>query len=235
MIDLRFRRWPVHGLTTVSAIFDGENTRGVYILEFLNDEFYVGQAKDVRKRFAQHCTDTGHHAAWRDIMWLSFAPVAGPELTLREVETIHGLLQEGKQLRNRSHNLFHDQPSPLDVLISPVDQFHWADGSSLDREPSRTPTRDIEQAIAELPSATSKMTRLDGAHHHLRDVAAFIDLVIPEPLQTLEKYWTISDCPSTNRGRYYTVNVGVLEMLWRPRAAAASCLNTMRWSELEGG
>ncbi len=229
------RRWPVQGLSTISGIFADENPCGIYILEFDNGEFYVGQAKDVRKRFVNHCRDTSHHPAWKDITHFSFIECAPRELNVREATTIRLLQQEGRILRNRSLNLFHEQPSPLDKLIPPVDQFHWADSEYLDREAQRISVTEVSKVIAALPEDNSTMSTFPRYESCLRDISAFIDLVLPEPLKTMEQYWTISDAPSTNRGRYYTVNVGVLEMLRCISAFDdASFLNTLPWDFLEG-
>jgi len=228
------RRWPVKGLSTISAILADQDPCGVYVLEFENGEFYVGQAKDVRKRFVNHCRDTSHHPAWTDITHISFTPHPARELNIQEATMIRHLQKEEKKLRNRSLNLFHEQESPLDKIIPPVDQFHWADSEYLDRESQELSAEDLSTAIARLPGGPSKMSRLPDYAKCLDDVSAFIELVLPEPLVTMESYWTISDTPSTNGGRYYTINVGVLEMLrCLQHVEAPSCLNVVPLPELK--
>lgn len=227
------RRWAVHGLNTISAILADEDCCGIYVLEFENGEFYVGQSLDVRKRFVNHCRDTYHHPAWGDITHVSFTAHPAQELNVGEAMLIRHLQKEGKQLRNRSRNLFHEQPSPLDDIIPPVDQYHWADSDYLGREADRLTADEIGRVIAILPTAASKMSRLPHYEACLRDLAAFIDLVLPAPLATMERFWTISDMPSTNRGRHYTLNVGVLEMLRCISSfSESSFLNTLPWPEL---
>ncbi|QGU04528.1 GIY-YIG nuclease family protein [Corynebacterium comes] len=227
------RRWAVTGLNTISALIGNEDPCGIYVLEFENGESYVGQAVDVRKRFVSHCRNSAHHPAWHDITHISFTPYPAAELNVRETTVIQALKREGCPLRNKAMNLFHEQVSPLDKVISPVDQYHWADSEYLHRTASQVPERKMARAIADLPPGASKMSRLPMYGECLADVAAFIDLVLPDPLATMEKYWTVSDCPSTNGGRFYTVNVGVLEMLRCIRAfGERSCLNTIVWPEL---
>lgn len=227
------RRWAVHGLDTISSILVDEDCCGIYVLEFENDEYYVGQARDVRKRFANHCRDTSHHPAWKDITHVSFKAHPAQELNVREATMIQHLQKEGKKLRNRSLNLFHEQPSPLDEIIPPVDQFHWADSEYLGRNAVQLSADQLGSAIAALPPSHSKMSRLPHYEGCLHDLAAFIDLVLPAPLATMERFWTISDTPSTNKGRYYTLNVGVLEMLRCISAfSESSFLNTLPWPEL---
>ncbi|MDO5670178.1 MAG: GIY-YIG nuclease family protein [Corynebacterium sp.] len=228
------RRWAVHGLTTINAILAEEECCGIYVLEFDNGEFYVGQARDVRKRFANHCWDTSHHPAWTDITHVSFTPYPRDELHVKEAALIRQFQRDDKKLRNRSLNLYHDQPSPLDAFIPPQDQFHWADSEFLDRETTLVSADELDRTIAKLPPGSSRMTQLPAYEPCLRDIATFVDLVIPDPLSTVEKYWTISDTPSTNGGRYYTINVGVLEMLrCLQDVEVCSVLNTFPWPELE--
>lgn len=227
------RRWPVSGLSTISAIMADEDPCGIYVLEFGNGEYYVGQAKDVRRRFVNHCRDTAHHPAWKDITHISFTPRPARELNIHEATMIQHLQKEKKRLRNRSLNLFHEQPSPLDRIIPPVDQFHWADSEYLDRQAIELTAEDLARTIADLPPGKSRMSRVGAYERCLWDIATFIELVLPEPLKTMEKYWTISDTPSTNGGRHYTLNVGVLEMLRCVRAfPESSFLNTLPWPEL---
>lgn len=228
------RRWPVSGLSTISAIMADEDPCGIYVLEFANGEYYVGQAKDVRKRFVNHCRDTAHHPAWKDITHISFTPRPARELNIHEATMIQHLQKEKKRLRNRSLNLFHEQPSPLDRIIPPVDQFHWADSEYLDRQAIELTAEDLARTIADLPPGKSRMSRVGAYERCLWDIATFIELVLPEPLKTMEKYWTISDTPSTNGGRHYTLNVGVLEMLRCVREwEHHSVLNTVVWPQLD--
>lgn len=232
MISTEPRRWAVHGLSTISAILADEDCCGIYVLEFENGEFYVGQARDVRKRFANHCRDTSHHPAWGDITHVSFTAHPAQELNVREATMIRHLQKAGKRLRNRSLNLFHEQPSPLDEIMPPVDQFHWADSDYVSREAERITAAELANVISVLPLSASKMSRLPHYEGCRRDIAAFIDLVLPAPLDTVERFWTISDAPSTNRGRHYTLNVGVLEMLRCINAfPEVSFLNTLPWPE----
>lgn len=51
--ELKYARFPVRELDSISALIP-HNRRGIYVLEFSNGEFYVGQAKNVVTRFAQH-------------------------------------------------------------------------------------------------------------------------------------------------------------------------------------
>lgn len=228
-------RWAVKGLSTISALLGDEDPCGIYVLEFDNDESYVGQAVDVRKRFVSHCRDSSHHAAWKDITHISFTPCRAAELNTREAAMIQAMKRKEHTLRNKVMNLFHEQSCPLDKIIAPVDQYHWADSDYLDRRAHQATEDEVSNAIAALPPGPSKMSVLPSYGDCLADVAAFIDLVLPDPLATVEKYWTISDCPSTKGGRFYTVNVGVLEMLRCSSVIGAhnySYLNTVMWPEL---
>jgi hypothetical protein len=50
-----FSRWrPVYGRASIAYLFKPQKRCGIYVLGFSNSEFYVGQALDVTRRYAQH-------------------------------------------------------------------------------------------------------------------------------------------------------------------------------------
>lgn len=225
--DLKYSRFHVSELASISALIPAQR-RGIYVLEFSNGEYYVGQAQNIVRRFAQHRHGKTNHAeAWDDIKRLWFMPV--PEflnLTEIEITEIRRFRKFGKPLRNRALNFGHDQPSPLDMMITVEDQQSWVLGEG---------PYDLRGAKEKLPSLgqePSKLLKQAPPEHRnsiLTDLAFAFTTLIPEAVTFEGRYWTISDCPSTAGGRWATVNTGFVELLYFPRGEAdgLTCLNTV--------
>lgn len=84
----------VIGKTSIADIFPIGHRCGIYLLEFSNGEFYCGQAKDVTRRYVQHCK------THRDISAIRFFEVDQHDLNEIEEHCIHSLESEGYLLRN---------------------------------------------------------------------------------------------------------------------------------------
>ncbi|RFA23213.1 hypothetical protein B7R23_02160 [Subtercola boreus] len=220
--SLIFDRYQVDDIESVAPLL---RDRGpvIYILEFKNGDRYVGQAINVVRRFAQHRHGGTHHSPWEDIVAVQVVDVRANQLSDAERAIIDRERRTGHHIRNRVYNIDNDLPSALDAEIPVREQQHWATGhgsfdhvsfiQAADRSSSETPTR-----LA--ASRKSKATIFDGrtvADAVLDDLAVAIANVIPNALQLEGDYWTLSDFPSTSGGRYATLNVGYLELLYFPR------------------
>lgn len=200
------------------------------MLEFADGSYYVGQAKNVVRRFAQHRHGhTNHDAPWKDIEAIRFLPVAEPK-SLDEIERseIARFQSQGKTLRNKAMNVGHHEPSQLDVNIPVAEQEHWAVGNlSPDINTFQTAAaRNPGQATKLLSSkyAGNKWLIEDGpeslslAEVAVYDLAAAI-ACIPDAVNQEGIYWTVSDYPSTSGGRLLTLNVMSIEVMFMPRHA----------------
>jgi hypothetical protein len=86
--------YEVEGRSSIADLFKPSHRCGIYILNFSNGEWYVGQAKDVTRRFVQH---TKTHS---DISKMSFREFNPNQLNDVEQRTIHTLERQGYRLRN---------------------------------------------------------------------------------------------------------------------------------------
>ena len=122
-----FERWELPDATTIAPLFAAAGRCGIYVLEFTNGERYVGQAKNIVSRYAQHRHGSDQHEPWTDVTAIRFCAVPEGDLDLVERETIR---QQALQapLRNKTHNHGHWQPTPLDQFVEPDQQRHWATG-----------------------------------------------------------------------------------------------------------
>lgn len=225
-------RFPVADLQSISALIPSAR-RGIYVLEFSNGEFYVGQAKNVVTRFAQHRHgNTNHVEPWGDIEKLWFMPVS-EELSLNTIEyqEIQRFRQEGKILRNRALNLGHEQPSKLNKVIPVEDQQSWVLGAG------PYDLAGAEGRIPELADARTKFEKMvpeDFQEPILRDLAFALRELIPSAVELEGQYWTLSDCPETSGGRWATLNTGFVELLFFPRLADLLNLETGDFEQFEG-
>ena len=221
---IHVRWWVLEDSRSVAALMPGRHHCGIYILEFENNERYVGQARDVVRRYQSHRHGSKHHVAWRDIVGFGFIEVPPSDLDRVEREII--AQQRGRyHLRNRMWNLENTEPRPLDNIVSIVEQKHWANGHpqygeatieeiriEADREPGPTP---------KLLTASRGQVILPGgkavADVVIDELANIIESVIPSPVSTEKTFWTLSDFPQTSGGRFATLNVGPLEIAYFPR------------------
>lgn len=215
-----FNRWTLKDPRRISALFAGKGRRGIYVLEYADGSMYVGQATDVVGRYNSHYHGSGHHEAWEDVVALRFAEVpAGQDLNEPERAEIHRLQAKGIPLRNRQFVLDSVSPSPMDQVVTVVEQEHWIQGhesvcrSDFESHPLRQRIRPGKF------KSWSKKKRGRPALYDavLNDLAIAIGCLIPAPLETDGHYWTLSDFPSTSGGRFATLNTGRLEFLYFPR------------------
>ncbi|MFC4156981.1 GIY-YIG nuclease family protein [Corynebacterium marambiense] len=222
--ELRYRRWTVSDLTSIAPLLPG-SAGGIYILGFTDGSCYVGQTTDMVRRFSAHRHGSRHHAAWVDIETLLFAVVPSDSLDAVERSEIIRLRRTGKSLRNRAWNRGHRQPSSLDVIISVDDQSHWATGGEeyTTMSVGMVPMPDPRGCGA---SRLRRYTDSRGQHLTYRKVISdfhcALSLLIPSCEELEGVWWTVSDLPSTAGGRYATLTVGNLELLYAPRTESSS-------------
>lgn len=206
------------------AVIVGENVCGIYILQFTTGERYVGQAVNIAKRISQHRHGGKHHAAWNDIEAFSFYPVEKTELNRCERETIENQKCFGHRLRNVTFNLQTTTPRPIDSLLGLTLESHWATGQerylcagelALPQPRSNRKPKLFTQKAAQqlLPDGRSM------AEAVVDDLAFAVMNLIPNASDLEGEYWSISDCPSSVGGRFATLNVGNLELMYFPSNA----------------
>lgn len=79
----------IQGRASISDVFPAGKRCGIYILQFLNGEVYVGQALDVTRRYVQH------NKTHNDIINISFKQVPKTNLNDEERAAIWELEQKG--------------------------------------------------------------------------------------------------------------------------------------------
>ncbi len=109
----------VLNMPTVANIFKPDKRCGIYVLRFMNDQYYVGQAIDVVRRYTQHSK------VHNDIQEIAFKRY--PRKNLNEIEQQLIKILEAKyiRLRNISLTSIPHGDTDLDLIISKKEQNDW--------------------------------------------------------------------------------------------------------------
>lgn len=235
-------------------------TSGIYIFEFTNGQYYVGQTRNFARRFPAHLRGSSHHPPWNDISRLMVMDADPADLDALEAHFIEDYKNQGHSLRNKVFNFGFEGPSRLDGDVPISEQEHWANGvSDYDIEEIRQAAdRPVEGRTKLHQSPEGKLPWLAEntddemwptvADAVCADLGEVIARTIPEAVELESIYWTLSDYPSTVGGRLATLNVGVVEVLYVPRHTVElkrvdgtpvdvhlSCLNTTSGTLTEDG
>lgn len=203
-----FSHWAITPGTSLSVHFKpGEPRYGIYILEFANEERYVGQSRDVVRRFADH---SRHHP---DIIAVQFQAVPIDRLDEAERQMIQNQRDAGRHLRNIDLVSRTWGDSVLDAVIDREVQASWAQGES------QMHPDDLRMLIAKRRRSTAikyrKLKDVPAFDDVFADVCTYVDRVIPWPSTTDGRFWTVSALPGTNgtreEQRLITVNCGKVE------------------------
>lgn len=227
--QLTFRWWNFLKNLSPHVLLGETKLCGIYILEFETGERYVGQARNIASRITQHMHGAGHHSAWQDIKRIGCCEISPDKLSVTEKAVIADQLRRGYSLRNVIHNMKPSGMRPFDLIISHEDQRHWAAGDE-------SYLVDIGTLSGLEDVAPSKLERLPAARRPsyfgnslfdavLDDLAMAVIHLIPNALQLEGDYWSISDVPNTVGGRFATLNVGNLEIMFFPRHETVSGLH----------
>jgi hypothetical protein len=207
----RFSRHAVRGLHSVAHLFPKSQRCGIYILEFVNGDRYVGQAIDVVRRFGNHRHNLG------DIAFVEFSACRRTQLNDLEVKMIHHERGGGHRLRNIVHGTGPVGESDLDPLVSRSEQFTWLNDPDAILNDEGVRIDDPEQRASRRPQ-----------YEHLRQQPMFpvvagvlhwyIPACLPKPAETERTFWAVSALPATNRNAYKqrlcTLSVNKMEVLF---------------------
>lgn len=183
-----FTHYPLTDGAPLSQLLGPTTSRcGIYVLTFANGDQYVGQAKNVLTRYADH------YARWgREIRSVDFAPVAAQHLNLYELLTIRRRLAAGVALRNDVHTKVRAaRPGVSPVLdldaAEAIERALLTPAEEMDRLPCRIPH---PSGAAPQRNTTILLARPD-AHAILNVLAAFVRYALPDPAATEGRYWKV--------------------------------------------
>ncbi|MEU4244455.1 tetratricopeptide repeat protein [Actinoplanes sp. NPDC026619] len=187
---------------------------GIYVLAFDNGQLYVGQARDVVRRFGNHRKTYG------DITEMHFWRIPQASLDEFEQQAIRTLQAEGFLLRNVTHAAGRLGAGSLDSLVSAARQQEWftspeSDDLGNEVRPDRAQVRMANQVRFERIKADPRLAAM------LPAVRRYLARTVPLPRHTEFSRWSISAAPDTNKNsspRIFTITVHSLETLhvWAP-------------------
>lgn len=166
---------------SIAQYFRSIDRCGIYILHFANDEIYVGQAIDVRRRYAQHSKN------YNDIVRVSFKCTAPHKLNKEEKTTIEILERQRFHLRNIVHTSISYSPSPFDELMTSEDQFKWLHNNTyIDKTEERVNDLGIRKKYQ---ARYEKFLKLPQASEAIEILKSYVNNCIPSFKSGEMYYW----------------------------------------------
>jgi predicted GIY-YIG superfamily endonuclease len=191
----------VEGRVSVVDLFARSKRRGIYVLRFADSWYYVGQTKDVVKRYAQHRVVHG------DISHIAFLPCLQRELIEHENAMIAAMEASGARLRNRLKVELLELESDFDAVMARPIQERWIDDVTFaDLEGPRVDDPDLRartEARAGLVRNRPSFTAILPAFGQV-----ILD-VVPAPFRSELSFWVTSVLPYGPKSELYLrLNVG---------------------------
>ncbi len=186
----------VEGRESIADLFAVNNRCGIYLLHFGNEEYYIGQAVNVVRRY------NGHRRNHTDIQQISFCPQDPGELNEAERTAIGRFERAGITLRNISLMSSPLMETDFDLVMAPPEQEAWVanpksvsfGGSRLvDPEQRRRYQRRYEE-----------FSRLPAASEVLQVLQVYAQRCIPVLRSSEMSFWCCSCLPGNNPGRVYS-------------------------------
>ncbi len=198
----------VRGRASIADRFSPEKRCGIYVLHFENGDFYVGQAINVVRRYAQH------RVTYADIEKVSFKPILSDDLDDEERHVIGILETEGYLLRNITFASMPKGDSDFDLIMPAEDQERWLhDLKWIDSAGTRVANPDLRQRYR------SKFDRFVDMPHaaHVMDVLRdYVRFSIPAIRRGEVSFWACSCLPvfvSPIDFAYSRININWQEVL----------------------
>ena len=202
----------VRGRVSIADLFPKSKNRcGIYLLQFSDGTFYIGQAVDAVRRFAQHRKN------YDTITQYWFQSITKLQLDAVEQRLIRRAEQAGLLLTNKTFVTNVIGETDLDLLVSPAEQQTWAEtGNALANDGI-----DLGQTVGERAKVKYRQNFLqlvqDARYPQLRTLLKeYIQRGLPAYKKTEQSFWALSCLPSTNKStypRFCSLNVNGMEVL----------------------
>lgn len=199
LADLDFpKAEQVQGRASIADLFRAGQRCGIYVLHCTNQQYYIGQAVDVTRRYVQHLIN---HP---DIERISFKQVIQTRLTEEERRIIHSLETDGFILRNIRETSYPTFATDFDSLMPLDEQTSWlTDPSYIDLSGTRlsNPGHRLKYTQKYL-----KLKTMPFVSEMIDVQRKYVLIGIPIPLQTEMSFWNCSCLPSfsTSKGNLFS-------------------------------
>lgn len=200
---LHFSRWVMEPGMSLSAVIPADMSKcGIYVLEFDDGQFYVGQTVNLLSRYSCHVR---HQPG--TIVALRFAPVPEALLDRAERDVVARMVAEKHSLRNRDLVTLPLRSTALDMVIDPAVQDEWLAGSATEFNIGERGHLALDRIASGSSTATGQRSyeRLK-AHPQYVDIvealAWYLWICIPWPHETEQRFWTVTAMPNTARSKW---------------------------------
>lgn len=201
----------VQGRLSISDLFPKSKNRcGIYLLEFSDNTFYIGQAIDNVKRFSQHRKN------YDNIVNYWFQEINKQKLDEIEQKLIQEAEIRGLLLTNKTYvtNVIGD--TDLDVIISPEDQRTWLEeNKELPKDTFDLFALVDEKYKVKYKQNFQKLQQLEIYSTIKEILRIYIKKSLPSFKKTELSFWSLSCLPSTNKNtypRYCCLNINAMEV-----------------------
>lgn len=184
---------------------------GLYLLEFVDGQAYIGISVDIQARLRQHGLN---HA---DISTFRIRLFDGPSTKLRETERslVHSAEKAGLTLRNREHAAVIVGSSSLDHVVSPAEQVDWLkDPSASNRSDGTVGVTYSDSQLAAHDASYARLQQHKRYPEIVRALGAYLDACVPFPARTEGTFWTVSCYPGSSKSLLLRVSMGMLETFY---------------------
>ena len=201
----------VKGRLSISDLFPKSKKRcGIYLLNFSNNTFYIGQAIDIVKRFSQHRKN------YDNINRYWFIEIKKDNLNEFEERLIKSAEAAGLLIINKTFvsNVIGD--TDLDLLITVEQQNKWLEKNEMISNEGFDiyPNIDIKYKI-KYQHNFEKLKQNENYTQLKRILKKYIEKCIPAYKKTELSFWALSCLPSTNKGtypRFFCININAMEV-----------------------
>jgi len=201
----------VQGRLSISDLFPKSKNRcGIYLFNFSNETYYIGQAIDAVKRFSQHRKNHNN------IVKFWFQSVKKENLNAVEKKLIQEAEVKGLLLTNKTFVSKIIGDTDLDLIISPPEQENWLKNNTQisNEDYDLYSTIDIKHKI-KFRQNFEKLKQVDTFPQIKRILKTYIINCIPAFKKTELSFWALSCMPSTNIStypRYFCMNINAMEV-----------------------
>ncbi|MGB8646216.1 MAG: GIY-YIG nuclease family protein [Anaerolineae bacterium] len=196
----------VEGRESIADLFRPNKRCGIYVLHFANDEYYVGQAVDITRRYVQH---RHNH---QDICELFFKQVQQQDLNESERSAIWAFESAGAILRNITFVSVPRYESDFDLIMSPTQQESWlSDLAFVDSEGKRPVNPELRNRYAK---RFDRFQRLRFTREATDLLHEYVLKGVPAIKRGEISFWSCSCLPAFRRGIiiYSRINVNWQEV-----------------------
>ena len=172
------------------------------MLHFSNGELYAGQAKDVTRRYVQHCN------THRDIAKISFKSVSQERLDEEERSVIQELERRGLRLRNIVFTSIPKADSDFDLVMPIEEQTQWLnDPAIVDNKGERLVNPDLRRKFSR---RFEEILQSPHRNDVLEILKTYVAAGIPAIRRGEVSFWCLSCMP--RRDVYSRVNIYLQEV-----------------------